>query len=54
MICARACPVKAIKFIPWEKAQIDNETCVRCGTCRNICPQKAVEVEKIFNENNIS
>jgi NADH:ubiquinone oxidoreductase subunit F (NADH-binding)/NADH:ubiquinone oxidoreductase subunit E len=44
MLCARGCPVGAIPFQPWERAEIDPKTCIRCGACRQICPEHAIEV----------
>ncbi|MBN2711611.1 MAG: NAD(P)H-dependent oxidoreductase subunit E [Planctomycetes bacterium] len=43
-ICARNCPVEAIKARPYEVHEIDQEKCVRCGGCKNCCPEDAVEV----------
>ncbi len=44
-VCARHCPAGAISFKPYEKHEIDYEKCIRCGSCRNVCPEKAVVVE---------
>jgi formate hydrogenlyase subunit 6/NADH:ubiquinone oxidoreductase subunit I len=30
---------------PYEIHEIDTEKCVRCGTCKNVCPADAVSVE---------
>ncbi|MHC5157670.1 MAG: 4Fe-4S binding protein [Planctomycetota bacterium] len=29
---------------PYEKHIIDQQKCIRCGTCKDICPANAVEV----------
>jgi formate hydrogenlyase subunit 6/NADH:ubiquinone oxidoreductase subunit I len=29
---------------PYEKHEIAAGKCIRCGTCKNICPADAVEV----------
>ncbi|MBN1443656.1 MAG: NAD(P)H-dependent oxidoreductase subunit E [Planctomycetes bacterium] len=44
-LCARACPVDAIAFRPYEKHEIDNEKCTRCDACRSICPENAILVK---------
>ncbi len=44
-VCAQHCPVDAIGFKPYEKHEIDYEKCIRCGSCKNVCPEKAVVVE---------
>ncbi len=41
--CAQACAANAIKCVPLERAWIDQEKCVRCGICRTVCPQHAIE-----------
>jgi ferredoxin len=30
---------------PYERHEIIDDKCVRCGTCRAVCPEVAVEVE---------
>ncbi len=44
-LCAQHCPVQAIQIRPYEKHEIDQEKCVRCGTCKNVCQADAVKVE---------
>jgi len=44
-LCAQHCPVGAIAMLPYQKHEIDPQVCIRCGTCRNICPADAVKVE---------
>lgn len=44
-ICAQHCPVGAITFKPYERHEINIDMCIRCGTCKNVCPEKAVVVE---------
>lgn len=50
--CMRECPVKAIRFINNE-ATISETRCIACGTCFEICPQHARnvqnDVEKVMN-----
>jgi len=43
--CAQNCPVDAITMRPYERHEIDAETCVRCGTCMLVCPSEAVVVD---------
>ena len=45
-VCAQHCPVGAIALRPYEKHEIDGKTCVRCGTCRSICSENAILVER--------
>jgi len=42
--CAQHCAADAIAFAPLEKHVIDQERCVKCGVCRDICPQHAIAV----------
>jgi NADH:ubiquinone oxidoreductase subunit F (NADH-binding)/NADH:ubiquinone oxidoreductase subunit E/NAD-dependent dihydropyrimidine dehydrogenase PreA subunit len=44
-ICAQNCPVAAITPKPYQKHDIQQSACIRCGTCKNICPEKAIDVE---------
>jgi iron only hydrogenase large subunit-like protein/uncharacterized Fe-S cluster-containing protein len=41
--CLRYCPVKAIKFKN-QQAEIDEDRCIACGHCMNICPQNARQI----------
>lgn len=43
--CAQRCPVQAIAFRPYERHEIDPSKCIRCGTCKMVCPSNAVEVK---------
>ncbi len=43
-LCARNCPVNAITGSPKELHVIDQEKCIRCGVCREVCNFSAVEV----------
>ena len=42
--CAQNCPVGAIVPTPYERHTINPELCIRCGTCKLVCPSEAVEV----------
>jgi NADH-quinone oxidoreductase subunit F len=44
-LCAQHCPADAIAMKPYEKHEIDLEKCTRCGTCKTVCPARAVRVE---------
>jgi NADH:ubiquinone oxidoreductase subunit F (NADH-binding) len=43
--CAQHCPADAIEFNPYEKHVIDPAKCVRCGTCKLVCPTHAVRIQ---------
>jgi len=40
MICARKCPVDSIMGGKSQIHVIDQEACIRCGTCMEVCPEK--------------
>ena len=44
-LCAKNCPTDAIEGIPKEPHLIDQEKCIRCGVCREVCKFNAVEVQ---------
>ncbi len=43
--CEDACPAHAIGY-PDGRAQIDLEGCIRCFCCLELCPRRAVEIER--------
>lgn len=43
-VCARKCPVNAIRGERKEQHVINQEECVRCGVCRDVCKFDAVKV----------
>lgn len=43
-LCARKCPVKAIKLNPFP--EIDKKKCIRCFCCMEICPQDALSLKE--------
>lgn len=43
-LCTKACPVEAIKQGPGKFQVIQEEKCIRCGRCREVCPFGAVSV----------
>jgi ferredoxin len=43
-LCVKACPTGAIEGERKQRHAIDPEKCTRCGTCRSLCKQQAVEV----------
>jgi coenzyme F420-reducing hydrogenase delta subunit/ferredoxin len=47
MICARKCPVEGILGGKNQIHVIDQELCIRCGTCFDACPEKFDAVCKI-------
>ena len=40
MICARKCPVEGIIGGKSQIHVIDQELCIKCGTCMDVCPEK--------------
>jgi ferredoxin len=47
MICGRQCPVNAIEGGKNRIHVIDQEMCIRCGTCLDVCPSRFEAVNKI-------
>ena len=43
-LCARGCPVEAIRAVDEGYHVIDQEACVQCGRCEQVCPFDAVEI----------
>jgi NADH-quinone oxidoreductase subunit F len=41
--CAKACPVDAIPYTPYEKHVIDASLCVSCGLCIDECSYNAIK-----------
>ncbi len=39
--CVSVCPVKAVKLVN-GKSTIDQEKCLKCGRCKEICPYNAI------------
>jgi F420-non-reducing hydrogenase iron-sulfur subunit len=50
MICARKCPVDGIIGGKSQIHVIDQELCIRCGTCFDACPEKFDAVCKITGQ----
>ena len=46
MICARRCPVEAIAGGKKQVHVIDQEECIKCGTCLEVCPPRFGAVTK--------
>jgi len=47
MICLRNCPVDAIKGDKQMIHVIDQEKCIKCGTCLDFCPSRFSAVAKV-------
>ncbi len=41
--CLRVCPTKAISFREHQR-EIINDICIKCGICKNHCPQSALSI----------
>jgi coenzyme F420-reducing hydrogenase delta subunit/ferredoxin len=50
MICLRKCPVEAIAGAKNQIHVIDQEKCIKCGTCFEACPPRFGAVNKICGE----
>jgi NADH:ubiquinone oxidoreductase subunit F (NADH-binding)/Pyruvate/2-oxoacid:ferredoxin oxidoreductase delta subunit len=44
-LCAQHCSTGAITLRPYEKHDVNDEICIRCGSCKGVCPENAVVVE---------
>ena len=40
MICARKCPVHGIEGVKGLVHVIDQQMCIKCGSCFDACPEK--------------
>ena len=56
-VCAAVCPVRAIRFESDEEGfwypRIDGSKCVRCGKCRNVCPQSKAPLAPLADRGGI-
>jgi Fe-S-cluster-containing hydrogenase component 2 len=50
LICGRKCPVDGIEGAKKQIHVIDQESCIRCGTCFEACPPRFGAVMKISGE----
>jgi len=50
MICRRRCPVEAIEGAKNQIHVIDQDICIKCGTCLEVCPPRFGAVDKITGE----
>jgi Fe-S-cluster-containing hydrogenase component 2 len=50
MICQRRCPVEAIEGGKNKIHVIDQEKCIKCGTCLEACPPRFGAVKEISGE----
>jgi NAD-dependent dihydropyrimidine dehydrogenase PreA subunit len=50
MICARNCPVDAIKGDRGLVHVVDQDLCTKCGTCLDVCPPRFGAVAKVSGE----
>jgi F420-non-reducing hydrogenase iron-sulfur subunit len=48
MICKRRYPVEAIEDGKNRIHVIDQEQCIKCGTCFDVCPPRLGVVDKII------
>jgi 4Fe-4S ferredoxin len=45
-ICADICPTEALSIGEDKKLVITEEFCVYCGACQQVCPEKAIKVDR--------
>lgn len=42
----KVCPVGALTQNGFDAPTIDHEKCIKCGRCSNLCPKKALVLNK--------
>ncbi len=50
MICRKRCPVEAISGSKNQIHLIDQEICIKCGTCFDVCPPRFGAVDQMIGE----
>jgi NADH-quinone oxidoreductase subunit F len=50
--CAKACPVEAIPYTPYEVHVIDTGRCVLCGLCAEECEYEAIQKVALYEHTN--
>lgn len=50
MICLRKCPVHGIEGAKSQIHVIDQQLCIRCGTCHEACPERFDAISRITGE----
>lgn len=45
MLCLNACPVEAIIGAKWQVHEIDQTKCIKCGSCKEVCPPRFNAIE---------
>jgi len=50
MLCLKACPVEAIIGAKWQVHEIDQSKCIKCGSCKEVCPPKFNAVECVSGQ----
>jgi Fe-S-cluster-containing hydrogenase component 2 len=50
MICRKRCPVEAITGAKNQIHVIDQNKCIKCGTCFEVCPPRFGAVDQISGE----
>ncbi|MFQ6065520.1 MAG: 4Fe-4S binding protein [Candidatus Bathyarchaeia archaeon] len=45
-ICADICPTEALSIGEDKKLVITEEFCIYCGACQQVCPEKAIKVDR--------
>jgi Fe-S-cluster-containing hydrogenase component 2 len=50
MTCFRRCPAEAIVGGKNRIHVIDQDKCIKCGTCFEVCPPRFASVKKISGE----
>lgn len=49
-ICAEFCPKKVLKIVKEKVTIASPESCIKCGLCELRCPDYAIYLEEVANE----